>query len=192
MIEKIHVSVPLMDVLHVPSYEKYIKGIMNNKRPLPSMAVVKLTEECSAAILDYLEKKDHGCPTISCSIGTQYFDQALCDLGAIVSVMTKSIYDRLTHKLLAPITMMLQLADSSLRYLARTIEDIPIKIRDCYVLVDFVVLDMDVTKESTLILGRPFLSTAKTQIDIASGEINFNIHGKEEKFSFKPKKSNVQ
>jgi len=36
MIKKIHVSVSLMDVLHVPSYAKYIKDIINNKRPLPS------------------------------------------------------------------------------------------------------------------------------------------------------------
>jgi len=57
MIEKIHVSVPLMDVLHVTSYEKYIKDIINNKRPLPSMEVVKLTEECSAAIPNRLPKK---------------------------------------------------------------------------------------------------------------------------------------
>ena len=69
MIEKIHVSVPLMDVLHVPSYAKYIKDIINNKRPLPSMEVVKLTEECSAAILDFpKKKKDPRCPTISFSI----------------------------------------------------------------------------------------------------------------------------
>ena len=31
MIEKIHVSVPLMDISHVPSYAKYIKDIINNK-----------------------------------------------------------------------------------------------------------------------------------------------------------------
>ena len=31
MIEKIHVSVLLMDVLHVRSYAKYIKDIINNK-----------------------------------------------------------------------------------------------------------------------------------------------------------------
>ena len=31
MIEKIHVSIQLMDVLHVPSYAKYIKDIINNK-----------------------------------------------------------------------------------------------------------------------------------------------------------------
>ena len=70
MIEKIHVSVPLMDVLHVPSYAQYIKDIINNKRPLPSTEVVKLTEECSAAILKRLLEKDLGCPTITCSIGT--------------------------------------------------------------------------------------------------------------------------
>jgi len=79
MIEKIHISVPLMDVLHVPSYAKYIKDIINNKRPLPSTEIVKLTKECSAAILNPLpeKKKDPGCPTITCSIGNQTFDQAL-------------------------------------------------------------------------------------------------------------------
>ena len=73
MIEKIHVSVPLTDVLHVPSYAKYITDIINNKRPLPTMKVIKLIEECSAAILNRLleKKKDPGCPTITCSIGTQ-------------------------------------------------------------------------------------------------------------------------
>ena len=92
MIKKIHVSVPLMDVLHVPSYTKYIKDIINNKRPLPSIEVVKLTEECSAAILNRLleKKKDLGCPTIPCSIGTQVFNHALCDLGASMSVMPRS------------------------------------------------------------------------------------------------------
>jgi hypothetical protein len=31
MIETIHVSVPSMDILHVPSYAKYIKDIINIK-----------------------------------------------------------------------------------------------------------------------------------------------------------------
>jgi hypothetical protein len=154
MIEMIHVSVPLMDILHVPSYVKYIKDIINNKRPLPSTEVVKLTEECSAAILDFPEKKkDLGCPTISCSIRIQYFNQALCDLGASVSIMPKAIYDKLIHTPLTPTPMMLQLADSMVHYLAGIAKSISVKIRDCYILVDFVVLDMEVAKESTLILG---------------------------------------
>jgi hypothetical protein len=105
MIKKIHVSVPLMDVLHVPSYTTYIKDIINNKRPLPSTDVVKLTEECSAALLDFPKKKnDLGCPTISCSIRIQYFDQALCDLGASIS---KAIFDKLNLTQLTPTPMIL-------------------------------------------------------------------------------------
>ena len=108
MIEKIHVSITLMDVLHVPSYAKYNKDIINNKRPLPSTEVVKLTEECSAAILDFPEKKkDPRCPTISCSIGIQYFDQALFDLGASVSIMLNTVFDKLNLTQFMPTPMML-------------------------------------------------------------------------------------
>ncbi|XP_021307193.1 uncharacterized protein LOC110431839 [Sorghum bicolor] len=109
MVEKTNVSVPLMDVLHIPSYAKFIKDIINNKRPLPSVEVVKLTEECSTAILNHLpvEKQDLGCPTITCSIGTQYFDHALCDLRASVSVMPKSVFDRPNFTNLEPTNMTL-------------------------------------------------------------------------------------
>jgi hypothetical protein len=48
-------------------------------------------QKCRAAILNHLpeKKKDPGCPTITCTIGSQRFDHALCDLGASVSVMPK-------------------------------------------------------------------------------------------------------
>ena len=62
------------------------------------------------------------------------------------------------------------------------------RVRDCFVPVDFVVLDMDNQKETTLILGRPFLNTADAHIDVGSGEIRLHINGKEEKFDFRPKK----
>jgi hypothetical protein len=44
---------------------------------------------------------------------------------------------------------------------------------------------METTKESPLILGRPFLSTTGAH-DVA-GEIRFNINDKEEKFDFWPR-----
>ena len=118
-----------MEVLHIPSYAKYIKDIINNKRPLPSTEVVKLTEECSTTILDFpKKKKDLGCPTISCSIGIQYFDQALCNLGASDSIMPKVIFDKLNLTQLMPTPMMLQLADSMVRYPTGIAEDITVKI----------------------------------------------------------------
>ena len=116
--------------MQVPTYAKYLKDILNNKKPLPSTEIVHLTEECSAAILNQppKKKKDPGNPTISCSIGTQHFDQALCDLGASVSVMPKVVFDKLTHAVLSPTAMCLQLADQSVRYPVGIAEDIPVKI----------------------------------------------------------------
>ena len=82
--------------------------------------------------------------------------------------------------------MTLQLADSSIRYPAGIAQDNPVKIRGYYVPVDFVVLNIELTKETPLILGRPFLSTTGAQIDVGAGEICFNINGQEEKFEFTP------
>ena len=193
MIQKIHVSVPLLDVMHVPTYAHYIKDIINNKRPLPTTEVVKLKEECSAAILNQpLEKKkDPGCPTITCSIGAQHFGRSLCDLGASVSEMPKAVYDKLNFTQLTPTPMHLQLADSSVRYPEGIAEDVPVKVRDYFIPVDFVVLDMDISKDTPLILGRPFLSTAGSQINVGSGEIRFNINGKEKGSHFSPRLSNA-
>jgi hypothetical protein len=80
------------------------------------------------------------------------------------------------------------LANSSVRYPERITEDIPVRLQDCFILVDFVVLDMDDSKETTLILGRPFLSTADAHIDVGDSEIRLHINGKDEKFDFRPRR----
>jgi hypothetical protein len=49
-------------------------------------------------------------------------------------------------------------------------------IRDFFVLMDFMVLEMEVDKKIPLILGRPFLSTANAHINMGAGEIQFNIN----------------
>jgi hypothetical protein len=130
---------------------------------------------------------DPGVSTISCLIGTQKFDQALCDLGASVSIMPKVIYNQLNHDSLVPTFMHLQLADQSIRRLVGIVEDIPVRIWNSFIPVDFVVLEMDVCRLIPLILGRPFLSTTGATIDVAAGIIKINISGKEETFTFKPK-----
>jgi len=75
--------------------------------------------------------------------------------------MPKVVFDQLNFTQLKPTTMTLQLADSSVRHPTGIAEDVPVQIRGLFVPVDFVVLDMELTKESPLILGRPFLSTAR-------------------------------
>jgi hypothetical protein len=132
----------LKDAMHVPTYERYLKDILNKKRPIPEMDMLLFAERSSAAILDGLPDKmgDPGVPTISCLIGTQKFDQALCDLRASVSIMPMVIYDQLNHDSLVPTSMHLQLADQSIRCPVGIAEDIPVKIRNSFIPVDFVVL----------------------------------------------------
>jgi hypothetical protein len=103
--------------------------MLNKKKPIPSAEMVKLTKQCSVAILNQLlEKKMDRNRTIYCSIGTQQFDQALCDLGASVSVMPEVVYDKLGQYSLSPTSMVLQLADQLVWYPARIAEDIQVKI----------------------------------------------------------------
>jgi len=134
------------------------------------------------------KKKDPGFPTIICSIGAQNLDKALCDLGASVSVMPKAVFDQLNYTELTPTPMQLQLANSSVRHPEGITEDVPVRVRECFIPVDFVVLDMDNQKETTLILGRPFLNTVDAHIDVGAREIRLYINGKEEKFDFRPKR----
>lgn len=173
MIQHTNINVPLLEALWVPTYAHYIKDILTNKRPFPTTEVIKLTEACSTAILSQLpeKKKDPGCPTISCLIGIENFNQALCDLGASVSVMPKLVFDQLIYSRLTSTPMLLQLADSSVRYTKGIAEDILVRVQDCFISVKFVVLDMHDRKETTLILGRPFLSTSDAHIDVGAGEI---------------------
>jgi len=53
---------------------------------------------------------------ISCSIYDKYYEHALCDLGASVIIMPKVIFEELQYPTLSPTTMLVQLADSTIRY----------------------------------------------------------------------------
>ncbi|KAJ1270384.1 hypothetical protein BS78_06G048600 [Paspalum vaginatum] len=150
---------------------------------------VKLTTECSAAIMDTpLQKKaDPGCPTIPCSIGALNIDKALCDLGASVSVMPKSVFDKLKLPKPEPTSMCLELVDRSIRYPEGVTENVPVKIGANLVPVDFVILEMGGSSRSPLILGTPFLRTAQANINVGEGMIKFNIIGESSSFKFHPR-----
>jgi hypothetical protein len=182
VIQKLYINISLLDAIQVPTYEKYHRDILNNKRPLPITEVIKLMEECSVAILNTspVKKKDPGCSTIDYSIGNQNFEHALCDLGTSVSVMPKTVFDKLNYSTLTPTSMSLQLADQLVRYPVGITKNILIKIRSFFVPIDFIVLDMQEDMKTPLILGRPFLSTINAHIDVRAREIRFHINGKEE------------
>ena len=78
---------------------------------------VKMTTECSVAIMDTpLKKADPGCPSIPSSIGALNIGEALCDLEASVNVMSKSMFGKLRLSKPEPTSMCLELADHPVRY----------------------------------------------------------------------------
>ena len=71
--------------------------------------------------------------------------------------------------------MSIQLADRSIKYPRGIIEDVLVKVNKSIFQVDFDILDMDEDIEIRMILGRPFLATARTVFDVGSGELVLSV-----------------
>ena len=55
--KKLHINIPFADALaQMPSYAKFLKEILKNKRKLEDFETVKVNEECSAILLNKLPK----------------------------------------------------------------------------------------------------------------------------------------
>jgi hypothetical protein len=63
-----------------------------------------------------------------------------------VRVIPKEIYDQLNHDSLVPTFLHLSLVEQLIRCPVGITEDIPMRIRNSFVHVDFVVLEMDVCR----------------------------------------------
>ncbi|CAN6723759.1 unnamed protein product [Malus baccata var. baccata] len=136
---KVQINLPLLDVIkQIPSYAKFLKELCSTKKKFLEYENVILTEQCSVVLLHKLppKKKDPGSFTISCE-------------GE-----------------LKPTSMSIQLAYRSMTYPLGILEDVIIKVDKFYLPADFIILDMEEDKEVPLILGRPFMATTRTLIDV--------------------------
>ena len=95
-------QVPLTDAIKLPPYSKYMKDIITNKRKVPNEEI--LTMPANQSFNGKIPEKlgDPGVPNIPCSIKNNYVKTALCDIGAEVSVMPFSLYNRLCLDKLIP------------------------------------------------------------------------------------------
>jgi len=110
------------------------------------------------------KKGDPERPIIPIHIGAHSFNEAICDLGASVNIMPKVIYEKIHGPPLLYTTMCLQLADQMLCYPMGILENIWVVVGQSSLRVDFVVIETGGDERARIILGRPFLSTAKAII----------------------------
>ncbi|XP_021737485.1 ATP-dependent RNA helicase bel-like [Chenopodium quinoa] len=124
VIKNLHVCLPFIDAMkQIPHYSKFLKELLSGRRECET---VSLTANCSAILSNKLPTKlnDPGSFSIPCSINGVEFDKALCYLGASVSPMTYSFYQKLSIGTLSPTNVTLQLADRSTKFPMGKIEDI--------------------------------------------------------------------
>ena len=173
---QVKINLPLLHVIkQVPTYAKVIKDLCTVKRKHHVKKTAFLTEQVSAVIEQKTppKYKDPGCPTISCQIGTHDFSQALLDLGASVNLMPYSVYLQLGLGEIQPTSVVLQLADRSVKKPRGIVEDVLVQIDKFFYPVDFLVLDthsvVSMDSKIPIILGRPFLATANALINCRNG-----------------------
>ncbi|KAL0446216.1 UNVERIFIED_CONTAM: hypothetical protein Slati_1749500 [Sesamum latifolium] len=92
--KKIHVNIPLIDALsQMPSYAKFLKEVISNKRKWENGETVKLNEECSAILQNKIppKLKDPGSFSRPCTIGEINIEKALCDLEDVLVKVGKFV-----------------------------------------------------------------------------------------------------
>ena len=99
----------------------------------------------------------------------------MCDLGASVSTIPKTLCDILGLHDLDDCSLNLHLADSTIKKPMGRINDVLIVAKRNCVPKNFIVLDIDWNPTCPIILGRPFLRTIGAIIDMKEGNIRFQF-----------------
>ncbi|XP_057800127.1 uncharacterized protein LOC131015724 [Salvia miltiorrhiza] len=187
MFQKVELSIPLLDAIRkIPKYAKFLKDLCSRKVKMEEEVRYVMRESVSAVIQRKLptKRKDPGMFTIPCNIGGTNMDKAMMDLGASINVMPLAVYRRLNIGEMRNTRVVIQLADRSNAYLEGVVEDVLIKVGDLIFPADFYVLDTGPeTGENAILLGRPFMMTAGTKIDIKTGILTCEFDGVQEEFN---------
>nr|XP_011459895.1 PREDICTED: uncharacterized protein LOC105350153 [Fragaria vesca subsp. vesca] len=184
LFKKVEVNMPLLECIQQnPKYAKFLKELCTNKR-LPREKNVAVMNETIFAVFQRKlppKLKDPGSFSIPCTIGTHSFDKIMLDLGASINVMPSYLYADLGLGDLKKDDIIIRLADRSNKIPLGYVEDVLVQVASLTFPADFYVIDMEPVdaddKEIPILLGRPFMRTARTKIDVYSGELIFEIDG---------------
>lgn len=97
----------------------------------------------------------------------------MCHLRASISVMLEFIYENLNLGLLIETGIIIQFVDHSFVYYIVMFDDVLVQVKGLV----FSVKDDNSTKSSLILLGRSFLITAKTKIDVYVRTLTMKLDG---------------
>ncbi|GJS61107.1 reverse transcriptase domain-containing protein [Tanacetum coccineum] len=144
----LHFNLSFSDaLLYMPKFASTFKNLLSNKEKLFEVANTPVNENCSAVILK----------------------------NASINLMPLSIWKKLSLPELTPTQMILELADRSTTRPTGIAEDVFVRVGKFHFPADFVVVDYVVDPRVPLILGRPFLRTARALIDVYGEELTLRV-----------------
>ncbi|GJS51438.1 reverse transcriptase domain-containing protein [Tanacetum coccineum] len=155
-------------LLHMPKFAPMFRKLLNDKDKMIELTKTPVNENCSAVILKKFPEKlgDPGRFLIPCDFPEMNECLALADLGASINLMPLSIWKELSLPALTKTRMILELADRTISTPTGIAEDVFVKVGTFFFPADFVVVDYVADPRVPLILGRPFLRTARALIDV--------------------------
>ncbi|KAL7598593.1 hypothetical protein Lser_V15G25870 [Lactuca serriola] len=179
---KVEVNIPLLDAIkQIPRYAKFLKELCTNKRKLKGNEKISMNENASVVLQRKLPPKckDPRMFTVPCKIGDVTFSSVTLDLGASINVMPYLVYESLNVGPLRETSVIISIADKSSVFPRGVLEDVLVQVNQLVFLEDFYVIDLDEqvsSKSSIILLGRPFLKTARTKIDVYAGSLTMEFH----------------
>nr|GEX84366.1 reverse transcriptase domain-containing protein [Tanacetum cinerariifolium] len=161
----------------MPKFASTLKALIGNKEKLSEMARTPMNEHCSAVILNKLPKKlgDPSKFLIPCEFLAMDKCLALADLGASINLMPLSMWKGLLLPELIPTCMTLELEDRTKSKPVGIAKYVKAKVGVFHFPADFVVVDFEPDPRVPLILGRCFLKTGRSLIDVHKGELTLRI-----------------
>ncbi|GJT57654.1 reverse transcriptase domain-containing protein [Tanacetum coccineum] len=182
MFKQLRLEIGLKDALvEMPKFNKWLSSLLRNKEKLEDIAITTVNAECSAIIMNKVPEKleDPGKFLIPCALQELDRTSALADSGASINLLPHSIYKKLGLEALTPTRMTLELANRSITHPMGIAEDVVVRVDGFTFLADFVVVNFEPDPRVPIILGRPFLRTAKALIDLYEETLTLRV-GKEE------------
>nr|GEW49887.1 reverse transcriptase domain-containing protein [Tanacetum cinerariifolium] len=149
-----------------------LKALLSNKEKLLELANTPLNENCLAVILKKLPKKlgDPRKFLIPCGF-SELKCKSLSDLGSSINLMPLSVWKKLGLLELISTRMTLELANRAICTPAGIARDVFVLVGKFTFSVDFIIVDYESDPRVPLILGRPFLRTARALIDVHEEEM---------------------
>nr|GEY54917.1 reverse transcriptase domain-containing protein [Tanacetum cinerariifolium] len=202
MFKQLHINITLADALiMILKYQKMLKALLSNKEKLLELVNTPLNESCSAVILKKLPEKlrDPGKFLILCGF-SKLKCKALANLGASINLMPLSVSKKLGLPELISTHMTLELANQAIFTLAGIARDVFVSVGKFTFPADFVIVDYESDPRVPLILGRPFLWTARALIGVHGEEmilhdgderLTLNMRHNTSSYSNQPQKESI-